>query len=95
MNPLATIGSAFLSFLAALGRLVLFAGTAVGHCVRPPFFPRLIGQQLLEIGYYSLPVVWMTTLFTGMVLALQSYSGFARFSAESAVATVVVLSITR
>jgi phospholipid/cholesterol/gamma-HCH transport system permease protein len=30
-----------------------------------------------------------------MVLALQSYTGFARFSAESAVATVVVLSVTR
>ncbi|MEQ8396821.1 ABC transporter permease [Thalassobaculum sp.] len=95
MNPLATIGSTFLSFLAALGRLALFAGSAVGHCVRPPIYPRLIGRQLLEIGYYSLPVVGLTTLFSGMVLALQSYSGFARFSAESAVATVVVLSITR
>src|SRR4051794_181541 len=30
-----------------------------------------------------------------MVLALQSYTGFARFSAESAIANVVVLSITR
>jgi phospholipid/cholesterol/gamma-HCH transport system permease protein len=29
------------------------------------------------------------------VLALQSYTGFARFSAEGAVATVVVLSVTR
>jgi phospholipid/cholesterol/gamma-HCH transport system permease protein len=95
MNPLATIGSTFLSFLTALGRLALFAGSAVGHCVRPPIYPRLIGRQFLEIGYYSLPVVGLTTLFSGMVLALQSYSGFARFSAESAVATVVVLSITR
>ncbi|MBM3537044.1 MAG: ABC transporter permease, partial [Alphaproteobacteria bacterium] len=45
--------------------------------------------------YYSLPVVGLTALFTGMVLALQSYTGFARFSAEGAVATVVVLSVTR
>ena len=30
-----------------------------------------------------------------MVLALQSYTGFARFSAEDTVATVVVLSVTR
>ena len=37
----------------------------------------------------------MTALFTGMVLALQSYTGFSRFSAEGAVATVVVLSVTR
>ena len=48
-----------------------------------------------DIGYFSLPVVGLTALFTGMVLALQSYTGFARFSAESAVATVVVLSVTR
>lgn len=95
MNPLATIGSAFMVFLGALGSLAMFAGNAVSHCVRPPLYPRLIGRQLLEIGYYSLPVVGLTTLFSGMVLALQSYTGFARFSAESAVATVVVLSMTR
>ena len=37
----------------------------------------------------------MTAIFTGMVLALQSYTGFSRFSAESAIPNVVVLSITR
>ncbi len=47
------------------------------------------------MGYYSLPVVGLTAIFTGMVLALQSYTGFSRFNAESAVATVVVLSVTR
>src|SRR3546814_19059772 len=57
--------------------------------------PRLILRQLIDIGYYSLPVVALTTLFSGMVLALQSYTGFARFSAESAIANVVVLSMTR
>ena len=45
--------------------------------------------------YYSLPVVGLTAIFTGMVLALQSYTGFARFSAEAAIANVVVLSMTR
>lgn len=52
-------------------------------------------RQLIDVGYYSLPVVALTTLFSGMVLALQSYTGFARFSAEGAVASVVVLSMTR
>jgi phospholipid/cholesterol/gamma-HCH transport system permease protein len=52
-------------------------------------------RQLVDVGYYSLPVVALTTLFSGMVLALQSYTGFARFSAEGAVASVVVLSMTR
>ena len=95
MNFLAAIGRLFLAFLFHVGRLAIFAGVALSHCVRPPIFPRLIGRQLLEIGYFSLPVVGLTAIFTGMVLALQSYTGFARFSAEGAVATVVVLSMTR
>ena len=95
MGFLAAIGRVFLSFLAATGRLALFAGISVSHIVRPPFYPRLLLRQIIEIGYYSLPVVGLTAVFTGMVLALQSYTGFARFNAESAVATVVVLSITR
>ncbi len=49
----------------------------------------------MNIGFYSLAVVGMTALFSGMVLALQSYTGFSRFNAEGAVASVVVLSITR
>ncbi len=95
MNFLRPIGRVAISFLEATGRLALFTFRGVSHCVRPPFFPRLILRQMIDIGYFSLPVVGMTAIFTGMVLALQSYSGFARFNAESAVATVVVLSITR
>ncbi len=95
MPILQPIGRTILRFFEAVGRLSLFALTAVAHSVRPPFYPRLIGRQMIEIGYYSLPVVGLTAIFTGMVLALQSYTGFARFSAESAVPNVVVVSITR
>jgi phospholipid/cholesterol/gamma-HCH transport system permease protein len=95
LNFLALIGRVVLTFLGHIGRLTIFAGTAVVHCVRPPIYPRLIGRQMIDIGYYSLPVVGLTAIFSGMVLALQSYTGFARFSAESAVANVVVLSMTR
>jgi phospholipid/cholesterol/gamma-HCH transport system permease protein len=95
MGFLTTTGRAFLIFMEATGRLMLFTGVAVSHCFRPPFYLRLIARQMIDIGYYSLPVVGLTALFTGMVLALQSYTGFARFQAEGAVATVVVLSVTR
>jgi len=89
------IGRALLSALATAGRLFLFTAQALSHCVRPPFYPRLIGRQMIEIGYYSLPVVGLTAIFTGMVLALQSFTGFTRFNAESAIPNVVVISITR
>jgi phospholipid/cholesterol/gamma-HCH transport system permease protein len=95
MVILQTIGRTFLGFLSAVGRLSLFTSIALSHCVRPPFYPRLIGRQMIEIGYFSLPVVGLTAIFTGMVLALQSYTGFARFSAESAIPNVVIVSITR
>jgi len=95
MTFLAAVGRTFLAFLTAIGRLAIFTAYAMLHCVRPPFYGRLFLRQMIDIGYYSLPVVGLTALFTGMVLALQSYSSFARFNAEDAVATVVVLSMTR
>jgi len=94
-ETLSAIGAVFLAFLAAVGRLVRFAAQALAAAFSPPYFPRLIARQVLYIGYFSLPVVGLTALFTGMVLALQSYTGFSRFNAQSAVATVVVLSMTR
>ena len=95
MPILQPIGRTFLAFLETVGRLSLFTAISTSHCMRPPFYPRLLLRQMVEIGYYSLPVVGLTAIFTGMVLALQSYTGFARFSAESAIPNVVIVSITR
>src|SRR5271169_2587207 len=92
---LATIGAVFLAFLAASGRLVVFAGLTLATAFSPPIYPRAILREMINIGFFSLPVVGLTAIFTGMVLALQSYTGFSRFAAEGAVATVVVLSVTR
>jgi phospholipid/cholesterol/gamma-HCH transport system permease protein len=92
---LASVGALALAFLAATGRLALFTGRALAAGVAPPYYPRLIARQFVYMGYYSLPVVGLTALFTGMVLALQSYTASSRFNAESTVATIVVLSVTR
>lgn len=95
LNFVNSIGRLFLKFLQGTGRLALFAFMAFKQGILPPYYPRQIWRQMVDIGYYSLPVVGLTAAFTGMVLALQSYTGFSRFSAEGAVATVVVLSVTR
>jgi phospholipid/cholesterol/gamma-HCH transport system permease protein len=63
--------------------------------VRPPIYWYLIGQQMLRIGYFSLPVVGLTAFFTGGALALQIYVGGNRFGAEAVVPNIVVLGITR
>ena len=90
-----SLGASVLVLLRKIGSIAIFIGLAVRWCLVPPFYGKQILRQLIDIGYYSLPVVGLTTLFSGMVLALQSYTGFARFSAEDTVATVVVLSVTR
>lgn len=95
LDALAAVGRGTGSACRTAGALALFAASGLSHIVRPPFYWRLFGRALLEIGYFSLPVVALTAVFTGMVLALQSYTGFSRFSAQSAIANLVVLSMTR
>src|SRR5579872_3258395 len=92
---LAGIGRATLGLLAEIGRLALFTGRALASCVSPPIYGRLIGQQILRIGYFSLPVVGLTAFFTGGALALQIYLGGNRYGAEAIVPQIVVLGITR
>jgi phospholipid/cholesterol/gamma-HCH transport system permease protein len=95
LDLVATTGRGVVGGCRTTGALAVFAVDGLSHLLRPPFYWRMFGRALLEIGYFSLPVVALTAIFTGMVLALQSYTGFARFSAEGAVANVVVLSVTR
>ena len=95
LDFLSLLGRGLISACRTLGDVAIFAATAVSHTVRPPFQLRQFWRHFVEIAYFSLPVVALTALFTGMVLALQSFTGFSRFNAESAIASVVVLSVTR
>jgi phospholipid/cholesterol/gamma-HCH transport system permease protein len=95
VNLLAAIGRATLALLATVGGVVLFALRAVASGLTGRLYWRQLGRQMLEMGYFSLPVVGLTAIFTGMVLALQSYTGFSRFEAQNAIPTIVVLSMTR
>ena len=95
MNFLAVIGRVVISFLRAAGRIGIFALNAVKHIFLPPYYPRELFRQMMNIGYYSLPVVGLTTLFTGAALAVNIYEGSARFNAESTLPTIVVIGIVR
>lgn len=89
------LGNRSINFTRQLGVLGIFIFRTIFSLVKGPLYLGLTFRQLIVIGYFSLPVVAMTAFFSGAVLALQSYTGFSRFSAESSIATVVVLSITR
>ena len=95
LNFLAVIGRQAFLLLAGIGRIALFSCSAFTHIVRPPFYQREIAIALLQIGWLSLPVVGLTAIFTGGALALQIYSGGARFNAEAVVPQIVAIGIVR
>ena len=89
------IGRAVIRFAENLGRILILLFLTVRQLIFPPFEVRNTFKQMLEIGVRSLPVVVITAIFTGMVFALQTFTGFKRFGAEALVGTVVALSMTR
>ena len=102
MNPVITfahaliaLGSVVINLFGAVGRLARFAITVLTRLVRPPFYPAQLFEQMLVIGYFSLPVVGLTALFTGSALAQQIYIGGSRFNASSTVPAVTVIGIVR
>ncbi len=92
---LAPIGHSTLSMLAAVGRIAIFMARTLSHMLRPPFYGRELLRQLLYIGYFSLPVVGLTAVFTGAALALQIFEGGSRFNAESVVPSIVAIGMVR
>lgn len=92
---LARIGRGVFASLAALGRIMLYALETLSHLLRPPFYLREFGAALMSVGWYSLPVVGLTAIFTGGALALQIYAGGQRFSAEAVVPQIVAIGMVR
>ena len=92
---LSVIGRLFSNFLILTGKLSIFVVISISHIFRPPFFYQNIFNQMLSIGFLSLPVVGLTALFTGMALALQIFEGASRFNAEGTVAFVVAIGMVR
>lgn len=83
------------TFLEELGQFAYLLKDTIRLIFSRPLGMKNIFKQMLEVGNRSIPVVLITAAFTGAVLALQSYTGFKRFNAESLVGTVVALSMTR
>jgi phospholipid/cholesterol/gamma-HCH transport system permease protein len=89
------LGRALLGVLHAVGGFFVLLGQTVHGAVRPPYDPRLVARQIVRVGVDSVPVVLLTALFTGGVLALQTFKGFSRFHAEGYIGSVVAVAMLR
>ena len=88
-------GRPFIYIFEEFGRILIFLMDAITWMVRPPFRLRLVFKQMESVGVQSIIVVLITAVFTGMVLALQTYYGFSMFGGEGLVGATVALSMTR
>ena len=95
MNILAHIGGAAVSLLQEIGGVVLFLKDALIQGLTPKIYVRQILEQMMRVGYFSLPVVGLTAFFTGGALALQIYQGSSPATAGTLVPNIVALGITR
>src|SRR5258708_30795484 len=94
-NVLEHIGLFFIRLFEQIGRWFTMLWRTIRWSVRRPFELREWLRQMVRVGVDSVPVVFLTTMFTGMVLALQTYNGFQRVHAENFVASVVALAMLR
>ncbi|MGA9521035.1 MAG: ABC transporter permease [Myxococcaceae bacterium] len=95
MRTLEALGASVISLCEETGRFFTYLGSVLVGTVTPPWNGREILRQMVRVGVQSIPVVSFTAAFTGGVIALQTYAGFARFRAEGFVGGVVALTMLR
>jgi len=89
------IGRVFIRLFEQTGLWFGMLWRTILYTFRPPFEGREWLRQMVRMGVNSVPVVFLTAMFTGMVLALQTYNGFQRVHAENFVGSVVALAMLR
>ena len=89
------LGKSFIGLISGIGKLILFIALFFRYFFKPKFYLKMNFKYFTNIFISSVPIIALTGIFSGMVLALQSYTGFSRFSAESVIPNIVVLTLTR
>ncbi len=93
-EPFANIGRAVINWIDTLGSATIFLFLALWKTFRARQLSKVI-HQIYYIGARSTAIIMLISLFTGMVLGLQSYHALVTFGAQGAVGTLVSLSLIR
>jgi phospholipid/cholesterol/gamma-HCH transport system permease protein len=94
LRPFSIIGSVVIGWVNKLGSATLFLFLSLLKTFRPKQLSKII-HQLYYIGARSTTIIMLVSLFTGMVLGLQSHHALIQFGAQGAVGTLVALSLIR
>ena len=89
------LGASVINLCTILGEFTLFFAQALKTFITSRLKITKTFAQMNRIGVESLHIVVLTGLFTGMVLALQTYIGFQRVGGEQFIGAIVALGIIR
>lgn len=95
MNLLVRLGAWAIALWLGCGRAFLLLSDIIRCSTKIVSRFRQIIRQLYVVGVMSLPIIMVSGLFVGMVLAFQGYTTLTQFGAESALGTMVSLSLLR
>ena len=93
-KPFAYFGRSTIRWVSNLGASAIFLTLAFLKILHPKQWAKII-QQIYYIGASSTLIIMLVSLFTGMVLGLQSYTTLLKFGAQGALGTLVALTLVR
>jgi len=95
VNQVANVGEFAMARIAGIGDVAIFALRTVGWLFSRRQRRDVLLPAFYQIGVLSLPVVAITGLFIGMVLAVQSFAQFKALGLETRLGSVINLSLVR
>jgi len=93
-QPFTLIGETVIGWINVLGTATIFLFMALWKTFLPKQLSKII-QQIYYIGARSITIIMLVSLFTGMVLGLQSYHALIKFGAVGGLGALVSLSLIR
>ena len=89
------LGNKVLSFFYFIGGLSNLASQSFYWAVVSPPKRKTIFEQAKRVGLDSLPIISLTSLFIGVIMALQTAVQLQRLGSEMYIASIVALSLVR
>ena len=98
VRPISRLGETTFEMIEGFGRFSTFAGATFYWMGKQPsswLSWRNLAPQLYAVGVMSIPVVALTGMFIGMILALEGFAQFAAIGQEDRIGGVINASVTK
>jgi phospholipid/cholesterol/gamma-HCH transport system permease protein len=95
MGPIDSLGALAVRSLTMLGDFFIFSAQTFGWMFRRKPAPKTLLPSLYLVGVRSVPVVCITGMFIGMVMAVQMFSQFNKMGLGTRLGSMINMTIVR